>query len=90
MLVTAGLSVVYGESYGTPQPLDDCGCGWRVRIDACNCVMPIKFLRERDATVAMHTIAGFIDWNLEEAILDAALHSRRDELRRLMTENLAW
>lgn len=92
MLATAvnGLSVVYGESFGPLRPEDDGRPGWRIRIDHCLCVLPMKFKRESDAAMAMHCIANFTDWTLDERLLDSALHGRRDELKRLMTENLAW
>lgn len=88
-----GLRVCYGEmefTLGEPSQLDDGGRGWRVKIEAADAVVPIKFLRERDADMAMHAIADLIDWTMDKESVAQAMEPHGKTLRRLMTESLQW
>lgn len=88
-----GLRVCYGEmefTLGEPTRLDDGGLGWRVRIEAAGAVVPMKFLRERDAEIAMHAIADLLDWTMDKDSVAKAIEPLIGTMRRLMTESLQW
>jgi len=88
-----GLHVCYGEmefDIGAPTHIDDGGWGYRVKIDSVDAVVPMKFLRERDAVVAMHSISHLLDWTMDRESLQSAIQPLVNKIRRLMTESLQW
>jgi len=87
---TVGLSVIYGESLTVDRWKDDGSLAYRICIESINKVLPMPFQRQADADIAMDAIAGFTDWTVDEPGINEALRNRGSELRRRMTENLAW
>ena len=88
-----GLYVCYGEMEFTlsePTQIDDGGLGWRVKIETADAVVPMKFLRERDAEMAMHAIADLLDWTMDGEAVAQAIQPLIGTMRRLMTESLQW
>ena len=88
-----GLRVCYGEALDVdelPDELDDGGMGWRVLAVAADEVLPMKFLRRRDAEMAMRAIADLIDWTMDRESVASALEPLAKTIRRLMTESLQW
>ena len=89
-----GLRVYWGEmevKYGNAWN-DHGGEAWRVGAIESKLALPMPFVRKQDAEIAMRSIANFTDWTvnreeLREVFQDKA---KRDELRQLMTRNLAW
>lgn len=88
-----GLRVCHCEmvfTLGGPTQIDDGGLGWRVKIDAVDAVLPMKFLRERDAEMAMRAIADLLDWTMDGEAVTQAMEPLMKTIRRLMTESLQW
>lgn len=88
-----GLSVCHCEmvfTFGGPTQIDDGGLGWRVLIEATDAVLPMKFLRERDAEMAMLAIADLLDWTMDSESVAQAIEPLAKTIRRLMTESLQW
>lgn len=65
---------------------------WRIHIAAIDNFLPMPFVREKDAEIAIRSIAGFTDWNASKEELLAFFKDKnnRDQLRRLLVQNLAW
>ena len=67
---------------------DDGSYGWRVIHAASDTALPVRFLRERDAMIAMHSIKDMVDWSLTiDEILQRVDHQT---IINEMTRNLAW
>lgn len=68
--------------------IDDGSLGWRVIHATSDMALPVRFLRERDATIAMHSIEHLVDWSLTiEEILKLV---DTETITQEMTRNLAW
>lgn len=70
------------------EKIEDGSLGWRVIHAASDLALPVRFLRERDATIAMHSIEHLVDWSLT---IDEILKLVDTEtITKEMTRNLAW
>lgn len=91
----SGLSVRFGGSRDSPSGNawnDHNGPAWRVRLDASCQLLPMPFVRRRDAEMAMQSIENFTDWTVSREEIRELFKdkSKRDQLRELMVQNLGW
>lgn len=67
---------------------DDGSLGWRVVHVCSGLAIPMRFLRKRDAEMAMNAVSVMADWTLPLDEVTKALDPQT--IRKAMAEALAW